>query len=179
MPLVWAVCREAPRNTRTLALRKPATLFMNASHQIEVTHSGTTITYNENKDKWEFTLRGRDRSADSLAGAKASIDKPVPAEKVKPFQKVDAWFFDYLDDPKKVQVTGVAESRHLEMPEVWITSKEGRKKVKVRNTLYRSDDKNDMIVSQMKDRLRQIGNLKNELSQLRAKLASLEITKEE
>ena len=154
-------------------------MFMNTSQQIEVVHSDTTITYNEREDKWQFTLRGRDRSADSLAKAKEYIDKPVAAEKAKPFEKIDAWFFEYTDDPKKVQVTGIAESRYSSSPEVWINSKEGRKRVQVRYKLFVANEQNDTTVGQMVARKNQIDLLRKEISNLKEKLIQLEIPKEE
>lgn len=47
---------------------------MNTSNHIKVIHSGIEILYVEGENKWTFTLRGRDRSADSLAKAKEYID---------------------------------------------------------------------------------------------------------
>ena len=53
-----------------------------------VTYRDIAITYDEQKDKWFFTLRGRDRSADSLANAKKAIDAPPPKEE-KPFERFE------------------------------------------------------------------------------------------
>jgi hypothetical protein len=44
-----------------------------------ITHDDITITYDEKDNRWHFELRGRQRSAESLAKAKEFIDKPVNA----------------------------------------------------------------------------------------------------
>lgn len=64
--------------------------------EITHTHEGILITYDENANLWRFTLRGRDRSTDSLSKAKEAIDKPV-ATKAKPFEKIQVWYVNVND----------------------------------------------------------------------------------
>jgi hypothetical protein len=145
---------------------------------IQVVHDETTITYNESEDKWEFTLRGRDRSAESLAKAKEYIDKPVPAEKAKPFEKIPAWLLDYNRKPVQVEVTGVAErTRYGGEEEVWIKSGATRCKQKVRN-IVPSNRKNDELIASMLCNLEDQRKLSNEYEKLRQKLDPLVIAKE-
>src|SRR5687767_3440774 len=116
---------------------------------IQVVHDETTITYNESEDKWEFTLRGRDRSAGSLVKAKEYIDKPVPAEKAKPFEKIAAWKFGYSDKPVRVEITGIAESPSYRRNalSVWIKNGTQREKVDVLYCIYPSNPENDALMS--------------------------------
>lgn len=151
---------------------------MNTSQQIKVTHSGVTITYNEREDKWQFTLRGRDRSADSLAKAKEYIDKPIPAEKAKPFAKIPAWLYSYnAEEPVKVEVTGIAEINYG-CQSVWINNSGVRSKERVHN-IYQRNDKNDMLIGQIISKLQQVGSLREEISDIKSMLGQLIISKEE
>jgi hypothetical protein len=145
---------------------------------IQVVHHETTIIYNESEDKWEFTLRGRDRSAESLAKAKEFIDKPVPAEKAKPFEKITAWLLDYNRKPVRVEVTGVAErSRYGGEDDVWIKSGTTRCKQKVRN-IVPSNPKNDELIASMLSNLEAQSKLATEYEKLRQKLEPLVIARE-
>lgn len=62
---------------------------MNAP-QIAVEHNGIKITYNEDRNEWEFTLRDRDRTAETLAKARECIDRPVKDKKTV-FQRIECW----------------------------------------------------------------------------------------
>jgi hypothetical protein len=145
---------------------------------IQVVHDETTITYNESEDKWEFTLRGRDRSAESLAKAKEYIDKPVPAEKAKPFEKIPAWFLRYERKPVQIEVTGIAERpRYGGDNQVWIKSGTHRSKENVRD-IVPSNPKNDALIVSMLENLEARSKLVSEYEKLRQKLEPLVIAKE-
>ena len=64
-----------------------------------------TITYMEDANKWEFTLRGRTRAVDSIKQAREAIDK-VPVGKRK-FAHFPAYYHrNYADNQfQKVTVT--------------------------------------------------------------------------
>jgi hypothetical protein len=147
---------------------------------IQVVHDETTITYNESKDKWEFTLRGRDRSAESLAKAKEYIDKPVPAEKAKPFEKISAWNYAHSDKPERIEVTGIAESNGYCRDElhVWIKLGTSRQKVSVPYRIYPSNPKNDALMASIIEKLAAVRKLQDECSLIRQKLDPLVIAKE-
>lgn len=91
---------------------------------IITTYRDVSITYDEQEDQWKFTLRGNDRSVDSLVQAKAAIDKPA-SKKHKPFKRIEAWT-DHRDGYKhkfvKVTVTSIVSRklRWSDWPEVWI-----------------------------------------------------------
>jgi hypothetical protein len=147
---------------------------------IQVIHDEVPITYNESKDKWEFTLRGHDRSAESLAKAKEYIDKPVPAEKAKPFEKIPAWNYGYSDKPTRIEVTGIAESRGFRPNEIYVWIKNGTKREKVDASyrIYPSNPKNDALMDSIIEKLVSIKKLNNECSLIRQKLEPLVIAKE-
>lgn len=153
---------------------------MSTSKPITVVHSDITITYNEGENKWTFTLRGRDRSADSLAKAKEFIDKPLPPEKAKPFEKIPAWFFRYSSAPKKIEVTGIAEGRGYGGDDkVWISEKGVRSKESVRLAIYPQNPKNDQIVQTIVEKMKQREKLSEEISNLQRTLAPLVLPKED
>jgi hypothetical protein len=52
-----------------------------------ITYKGIEISYDERSDKWLYTLRGKDRSADILVNAKKAIDKPAPKD-AEPFDRL-------------------------------------------------------------------------------------------
>jgi hypothetical protein len=145
---------------------------------ITVVHDDTTITYNESENRWTFTLRGRDRSAESLAKAKEYIDKPLPPEKAKPFEKIPAWFLPYHDKPEKVEVTGIAERRYG-AEEVWINVGGRRKKEAVAYKVYPSNTKNDALIEQILAAQKEISKLKQNIDESKSHLAPLVLPKDE
>lgn len=148
-------------------------------HTIITTHSDTTITYDERENKWCFTLRGRDRSAESLAKAKEIIDKPVPKEKAKPFEKISAWFFKYSNSPKKVEVTSIAEPHYSLGDMVWISEKGKRSKEYARHQLFPTTSDNDKLVQTILANERERERLREENDSLKSKLSPLVLPKDE
>lgn len=148
---------------------------------IQVVHSDITVTYNESEDRWTFTLRGRDRSAESLAKAKEYIDKPLPPEKAKPFEKIPAWFFRYDSDaPKQIEVTGIAEDRgYGGGQQVWINNDGKRSKESERFSIFPASQKNDEILAQIVVCHQKIEKLREQISELKPKLSPLVLPKDE
>jgi hypothetical protein len=146
---------------------------------LQHTHEGTVITYNEKENKWEFTLRGRDRSAESLAKAKEFIERPVPEEKAKPFKKIPAWFFHHAQAPQKVEVTGIAERTFSSLLYVWINNSGKRSKECVSHTIYPSTPANDEKVAEMLKKAAEIEHLEEEYQKLKSSLTPLELPKDE
>lgn len=148
---------------------------------IKVTHNDVTIVYYEDDDVWRFTLRGRDRSADSLAKAKEAIDKPVPKEKAKPFEKIPAWWFQYEQNPKEIEVTGIAEGRSYGSPNeyVWINHKGQRIKETVQFRIYPRNERNDALVGQILARRKEAQRLYEEASEFQRQLDRLVLPKDE
>jgi hypothetical protein len=58
---------------------------------LSVVYRDIEITYDKYKNKWFFTLRGHDRSAETLINAKKAIDVPPPKEE-KSFKRFEAWY---------------------------------------------------------------------------------------
>jgi hypothetical protein len=141
-------------------------------------HGGIVITYDEHRNKWLFTLRDRDRSVDTLTQARDIIDKPLPKEKAKPFEKIAAWFIDHGDDPARAIVTGTAEKDYAGRASVWINKDGQRSKEAIEGKVYPSNPANDELVSGITAKRAQIKQLENECRSLRHKLQPLVIAPE-
>src|ERR1700676_2999182 len=108
---------------------------MALTKQITFEYEGITITYIEDTDKWNFELRGRERNADTLKGAKEIIDKPDPVKKKTfariPGYRVSSRIWDKTaKNFTKVEVTSVADKTYGH-PEVWVTE-EDKSRSKIR-----------------------------------------------
>lgn len=154
---------------------------MPTEQAIEVKHRDVLITYHEQDNLWRFTLRGRDRVTNSLAKAKEAIDKHVPKEKAKPFEKIAAWFFKFSDDPKAIEVTGIAEGRTHGNPNeyVWINHWGNRSKESVQFAIYPQNEKNDALVQEILVKRMEAQRLKEEADKLKSQLAPLVLPKDE
>jgi hypothetical protein len=115
--------------------------------EMSVVYAGITIVYTEADNLWRFELRGRDRSAGSLAKAKEFIDKE-PTEKAEPFERVKAYLTSRFDgDYKPCEITAVAESR-WGSNFAWISIDGKRVKVNVGNLIPVTPE-NDSIIAQL------------------------------
>lgn len=142
---------------------------------IQHTHRETVITYDEDRNVWTFTLRGRDRSAESLTKAREIIDKPEPKEK-KPFEKIKAWYMTYQSDPERVEITGIAESGWRGDGWVWIKTESGRRsKESTERKIYPSNTKNDALIGEIIAKRKSIAALDDECEKLTRKLESLKL----
>lgn len=123
---------------------------MSTAEQLKVAYDGIEITYDESSDSWKFELRGRARSAESLAKAKEYIDKPIPADK-KAFARIPAVYMRYYDaTPDTGEITSIAETpRYSSLSEVWfVGSDKARKKLNARD-MYNTHDENKRKMAQI------------------------------
>lgn len=131
---------------------------------IKVTWHGTEIIYRETQNTWGFTLRGRERSAESLEKAKESIDAPPPADKV-PFKRVSVYREERHCTWAVVEVTSIAEPRYGSTY-CWIAGADKkREKVNARE-LY-------VITESNRDRVVAIGALVQQREKLSAQIEAL------
>ena len=98
-------------------------MMTNETQEIKVEHEGVEVRYLVGTNLWEFELRGRTRTAPSLAKARESIDKE-PKAKRKPFERFDAYKLDHWSNWEKVTITSYAgkgswDGRH----QFWTTKK--------------------------------------------------------
>jgi hypothetical protein len=143
---------------------------------ISVTHKGVAITYCEEKDRWEFTLLGRDRYASSLAKAREAVDaKPKDA---RPFEKFEAWLGNGFghDRYEKVTVTGVADEKgkYSGQVEVWVKVDGRRQKVEA-GRLYLDDGLNRAAIKEMVELDRQKRELSKRQQALAEKLTKVRV----
>lgn len=141
---------------------------------LTTTHKEIEIVYDEQYDKWRFTLRGKDRSADTLANAKKAINAPAPKE--DNFHRFEAWYgSSYGDVFRRVTVTSMTETGRY-----WIsyeekhpsgrTSKE-RTQAGLLN-IFPCNPENDAVVARLKAKSKEIEALRVELEAIRKELST-------
>lgn len=122
---------------------------------IKETYKEVEITYNERNNTWEFILRGRERTAESLAKAKEIIDKP-PAPKEKPFERVPVWYCHYREGWHRGTVTSLKQCRYSSHVEARVSfGKEsiatvGAVRVVEPSELFPCNEKSDALVEEWK-----------------------------
>ena len=117
---------------------------------VVVKYAGVEITYNEDTNRWNFELRGRERNAESLAAAKKAIDAPEPMKKAS-FERIKVYMFERWKADgtgvESVEVTSVADSRYG--TEVWIVNAGRREKVRA-DAVYVATPENEALINEWK-----------------------------
>ena len=114
---------------------------------VATTYGGVEIVYNERSDVWRFTLRGRERSASTLAKAKEAIARPEPKEKA--FEPTDAYFCRYGGGAKLARITSLADGSGYGGIQVWCTIGGQRTKESL-GDFYEVSPENDLILAECK-----------------------------
>lgn len=129
-------------------------------YTVKVTYNNIEIGYNEDKNIWEFELRGRARTAPSLQQAKESIDKLVrAAKKESTFEKCQAWFLMYGERFLNVDVTSYAGFFGCNH-EFWTFIHEFKRRERRSNReLFKVNDHNEKLKSEYESNLRKIALL--------------------
>lgn len=147
--------------------------------EIITEHNGIKIKYNAGTNQWEFELRGRCRSVDSLVKAQEIIEKPPP-KKAKPFTRLDAWILRY-SHLLKVTVTSVADERYGGT-RVWISGKDETGRAftskEPARSLFPCNERNDKLVAERQELTAEIETLRRRIAALDEKLTVLVITPE-
>jgi len=92
-------------------------------------HKDVEVTLWEEDDTWRFTLRGRDRAAPSPSKARDLIDRPVPANKAKPFTPIPA-ILSRARESRFIPgtITSIAADSFRSDIKVWFSGPNGRQK---------------------------------------------------
>lgn len=151
---------------------------MNKEKPISVTYGGVEIVYVEGTNKWQFTLRGRERSTESLENAKIAIAKPPPANK-KPFEKTEAYQDDWDGRDHgyiKVTITSIAEKTYYgSEPRFWI-SRPGKSRVQADKTkLFAVTPENESRIAAIQKMRKQIDGLEKSVKTEQRLLKPVEI----
>ena len=107
-------------------------------------YSGIEITYDEGRDNWLFVLRGRSRSAPSLAKAKEAIDKEPKEKRAQTFPRFEAYMWAY-DGFKTVTVTSIADDGYHNGMTFWVSDADGRRRKERDYSLFPVNDHNTAI----------------------------------
>jgi hypothetical protein len=134
---------------------------------IKTKHKGIEITYDEEHNRWEFTIRGKERHATSVTLAREAIDKPPPADK-KPFTPREVYVSESYGKSayRLAMVTSLAPSTYsYGRLEAWVTFKSGnsgRKREKVAlDRLYEVNANNEKVIAKLEKNDRAIQQLNN------------------
>lgn len=144
-----------------------------ADTPITVEHNGITITYNERTDHWDFTLRGRERDAESLAKAKEAIDRPVKLTKDNTFERVTGWYFRY-GSMVECTITSLSERRWGGGPNLNISYKNeqgrlDRGKV-IPQDVFPRNEKNDAMAAEWRKHADHIKVIREEMEKIKGKM---------
>lgn len=145
--------------------------------QIKVEYNGTEIKYNEANDRWEFTLRNRDRYAETLSKAREAIDRPPPV-KSKPFERIECWTQTY-NGWEKVTVTSVAEKGWGDNSYLWVVDSRTNRSKQRNTALYPCNPANDQTVSQVIELLKEAKKLRDQIDDLNKGLTHLVVPPED
>ncbi len=128
------------------------------------------ISYDEGRDRWLFELRGRSRSADSLAKAKEAIDKEPAEKRQQTFPRFQAYFWRY-DDLKVVTVTSIAEEASYGKSKVfWVMDKDNRRSKELQHSLFPVNEHNTKIIEAVKAKEAEVEKLQEDIRALRETL---------
>lgn len=152
--------------------------------EIKHTYDGIEIEYLEALNKWQFTLRGRERIVDSLAEAKAAIDKPTPVKKPD-FERIRAYYRPSYSYGKYevVEVTSIAAQGHswrsVENGCVWIVDKQKeRNKVDVQR-VFPVNEWNSVIIQKVEKLQEEEATIRKAVEGLEKTLRPLKLPKED
>lgn len=142
--------------------------------EVKVTYGGIDIAYNEEQNRWEFELRGRERFADSLAKAKEAIDKPEP-KTAKKFVPIRA-FMNTYGGVYVGTITSIAESGNR-LQEVWFTRDSDKRRTKERlDRMKEFNEANQNLVAEHDALQKEAETLRKKAEQRLSLLTPLTIT---
>jgi hypothetical protein len=147
--------------------------------EIKVNYGGIDIAYDEQDDKWTFTLRGVDRSAKTLANARKAIDAPIPVDK-KPFTPVTVYNTTGYGRPlEKITLTSVAnKGRYEYQNQLWMKDKNGdRRKVGI-NGLYVVNEHNEKLHAEILAKYAEADKLRRQAEDLLKKMTPFKLPEE-
>lgn len=148
--------------------------------EMKVMYEGIEITYNEPKDIWQFELRGRERSAESLAKAKEAINKPVADKASSAFKRTPAYATSgYRWDSSFTvgEVTSIADVSYGTQY-VWFVSQSG-KRAKVRHDCTcLATPQNSALITSIESLIAECKALDSKGRALYEKLAKIPLPKE-
>ncbi len=139
---------------------------------LQITYGDVPISYDERNDQWTFTLRGRDRIADSLAKAKEFIDKPV--KESSSFKRVKALYSKYQNPLHEVEVTSIAGTGRGGRLDVWVMDGKERSK-RTANELFAFTPENLGRAAQIAELDKQIAALEQQKDAIEETLDKLQI----
>ena len=136
---------------------------------LTVMYQDIPIEYSEDRNQWVFTIRGRERWADSLKAAREAIDKPAPKDK-KPFTPIVVWKDGGLRWSNnagfvQIKITSLAESDYAGRPNVWLSDGKDRRKESIAS-LYADCPHNTTKIQQIHALRAEVAAIKKNIGEL-------------
>lgn len=139
-------------------------------------YKGIVVTYDESWDMWRYELRGRQRSAKSLAKVKESIDRPVKQK--NPFRRFEAYYDQGYGNFVLVEITSIAEDEYGRADTVWCWNEKAdyQKRFKTNeNRIFPRSEHNVPIIRKIDELMEAQGKIVEEIKKLKGKLKHYEV----
>lgn len=115
---------------------------------ITETYHDVEIRYRENDNLWAFELGGREKTADSLRGAKQAIDT-APKEKKK-VVRFEAYLVGLGRTTLEKVTVGACTKDYKGRPQFWITDAKGSRSKVEAGALLKISAANDVIAQEVR-----------------------------
>lgn len=144
--------------------------------EMKTIYEGIEIAYDESANLWRFELRGRQRSADSLAKAKEYIDKPIPEGK-KAFQRIPAIRLrNYDSDPDRGEITSIAEGyKYSNSKEVWFIGADKNRRKHYASDFIAVNDANTAMLATLANYRAEVNRLNQKSIELYGQLEKIDL----
>ena len=145
------------------------------SEAITTTYGGVDIAYNEDENKWEFELRGRFYSVDTLAVAKHKIDsRPKVKREFQRFEALRAVRYgkELYETVVVTSYAGADGWRNTD--EFWITCN-GKREKEQRDSLLKASAKNKGLIQQEKELTEQSNTIDKQIEALRKQMERIDV----
>lgn len=144
---------------------------------ITCSYKEVVITYSEHRNIWEFTLRGRERHADSLQKAKELIDRKP--KKGSLFQRTDVFtsegWLGFQHPLKDGIATSIADTKYGKR-RVWVVSGRDRCCVEVCD-VFPNTEHNRLIRNRLDGLRKEVEKLHKQMEHLGSKLKPITLPK--
>lgn len=141
--------------------------------EVKVTYDGVDIIYSEDKNRWQFELRGRERFSESLAKAKEAIGKSAKSEANK-FSPVAALAVTY-SRIRAGTITSICELDNSSQQVWFVEDKDKVRRKEFLLNMFESSEYNLQLVAEIADLDNEAESLQNKAAKKRQALKKLSL----
>lgn len=139
-------------------------------------YNGVEIKYSERNNQWVFELKGREKSADSLADAKGVIDH-TPKEQKK-VTRFEAYLSPFMVGVIEISTVGACSKNYRGNAEFWITNSDGKRSKEPAERILKITPENDRLVVNANQLVKQIREFSHQWAALVASMERVDIPQE-